>query len=282
MAFFSSLFVWANVPYLVALGVAVLFALLQASGLLGLLAGGDQDGDADHEADVDGHAGDADVDGDADADADHDVDHEGDADHDGPEGNPVHAVFADLGVGRVPMSILWQTFAASFGFAGLALNILFKPKDTGALTGSLAWTLPISLVFAYLLTRTLSRSLARVLSDPKQEATSRKQLVGHTGIVISSKVSEEFGEIRINDKTGHVLRVICRVREGERPIVEGREVVIVEHDAARDWLLVAPLEDDDLQAGKKRIGTAAQSDTAALESSVEEPSSQAEKERRAV
>jgi membrane protein implicated in regulation of membrane protease activity len=279
VSFLSSLLVWANVPYLVALGIAVLFALLQASGLLGLLAGGDQDADADHEADVDADA-DADADTDADADGDHDAEHEGDADH-AHEGSPVHAFFVDLGVGRVPMSILWQTFAASFGFAGLALNILFRPKDSGALPSSLAWTLPISLVFGYLITRTLSRTLARVLADPKQEATSRKQLVGHTGVVISSKVSPEFGEVRVHDKTGHVLRIICRMREGERPILEGREVVIVEHDAARDWLLVAPLDDD----GPDEKVRVSKGDALAVEEAdalSEEAGAQAEKERRAL
>ncbi len=61
MPFISSLLAWANVPFTVALGVAVGFALLQMTGLLGLLAGGgDHEGDADggHEADHEaGHDG---------------------------------------------------------------------------------------------------------------------------------------------------------------------------------------------------------------------------------
>jgi hypothetical protein len=39
VSFLSSLLVWANVPFVVALGVALGFGLLQMTGLLGLLAG---------------------------------------------------------------------------------------------------------------------------------------------------------------------------------------------------------------------------------------------------
>ena len=103
--------------------------------------------------------------------------------------------------------------------------------------------MPVALVFGYVVTRRLGRVLARVASDPRHEATTRRELVGHTGVVISSKVSSEFGEVRLMDKTGHVLRIICRTREGEPPIAEGREIVIVEHDPAGDHLFVAPLDE---------------------------------------
>ncbi len=68
--------------------------------------------------------------------------------------------------------------------------------------------------------------------------------MGHAGVVISSRIDAEFGEVRLKDKTGHTLRVICRTRD-ERPIPEGREVVIVDWDREGDRLYVAPLDQDD-------------------------------------
>lgn len=241
MSFLSSLFAWANVPYSVALGAALTFALLQVTGILGLLAGG---GDHDHDHDVD-----ADGDHDVDHDADHDVDH--DADH-----GVGHHLLVDLGVGRVPMSIIWQTFAVSFAFAGISVNTLYASRAGSLPLYSLAWTVPISLVFGYGVTRLLARSLGKLFGSPEEEATSRKQLVGQSGVVISSKVSAEFGEVRLRDKSGHVLRIICRTREGERPIREGREVVIVDYDSDRDWLFVAPLDDTE-DAGDAGTGSGA-------------------------
>jgi hypothetical protein len=54
-------------------------------------------------------------------------------------------------------------------------------------------------------------------------------------------VSDEFGEVRIADKTGHVVRVICQVKPGESSIPEGAEVVVVDFDEERGRILVAPM-----------------------------------------
>lgn len=221
MAFLESLLTWASVPYVVSIGVAVLFALLQATGLLGLLAGGD-----DHDGDADG---DADSDAD-DADGDHDHDAQG------------FSVLADLGVGRVPLSILWQTFAFAFGFAGVAVNVFYLSSAHVLPLWTLAVSLPLALVFGYVVTRQVGRIVARVVADPAQEATSRAGLVGQTGVVISSKVNAEFGEVRIRDRSGHVVRVACRVRVDDSVVPEHAEVVVVEYDREKDWLYVAPLE----------------------------------------
>ncbi len=252
MSFVSSLLAWANVPFTVALGVAVGFALLQMTGLLGLLAGGGEH-DADADTDVDGgHEADHDVDG-HDADHDADADHDHDADHD-DEGHGLGAqLLSGLGVGRVPLSIIWQTYAIVFGFSGVAANTLYL-GSTGALPlVTLAWTLPGAAVVGYVATRVLARAIGRVISDPRQEATSRRQLVGHSGVVISSKIDAEFGEVRIKDKTGHTVRIICRTR-GEGAIPEGREVVVVDYDREGDRLYVAPLDEDDEPPRERRAG----------------------------
>jgi membrane protein implicated in regulation of membrane protease activity len=235
--FFSTLLAWANVPFLVALGVAVGFALLQMTGLLSLLAGG---GDHDHDHDVDGgHEGDADADHEADADHDHDHD----ADHEQGPGLG-RELLAGLGVGQVPLSIIWQTYAVAFGFAGIAGNFVYAAGAGELPAVNLVGTVPAAAIFAYGVTRLLSRALGRVVADPRQEATTRLELVGHAGVVISSRIDAEFGEVRIKDKTGHTLRVICRTRD-DRPIAEGREVVIVDWAREGDRLYVAPLDQDD-------------------------------------
>jgi membrane protein implicated in regulation of membrane protease activity len=204
VSFWSSLIAWANVPFTVALGVAVVFAMLSLSGVLGWLAG---DGDDADGHDADGH----DADGDAD-DGDHD---------DGAEG-------------KLPMSVAWQTFSAVFGVVGLAMNTPFLSRG-GAPAMSLLWTLPAAAFVAWIVTRLAGRVLARFTSG--SEATSRQELVGQAGVVISTRVDGAFGEVRIKDKHGHVLRLVCR---SETEIPEGHEVVVVDADA--DRVVVAPLE----------------------------------------
>lgn len=250
VSFLMSLLAWANVPFTAVLCIAVVFALIQMSGLLGLLAGGgDHEGDADHDIDAD-HDVDADHDIDADGDAENDADHDHDADQEN-EQSAGHGLLAGLGVGKVPLSIIWQTYAVAFGLTGIIGNTIYLSYARALPPTTLAWTLPVALVLGYLVTRRLGRVLARVAADPRHEATSRKELVGHTGVVISSRISSEFGEVRLMDKTGHVLRIICRTRDSEPEIAEGREVVIVEYDSSGDHLFVAPL-DEGIEASAHR------------------------------
>jgi hypothetical protein len=173
------LFAWANAPYTIAAGVAMLFALLQATGVLGLLAGG-----GDHDADADA---DVDADHDIDADADHDVDHDADGDHDQDhdgDGRGIGAVLlGPLGIGRIPFSLVWQAYAIVFAITGFILN---AHTDVPPVI-TLAWTLPISLFTGYIAVAALARVLGPVLSSKAQEATSRSELVGQMGVVISSR-----------------------------------------------------------------------------------------------
>lgn len=202
------------------------FALLHMSGLLGLLAGdGDADGDADADADADG-----DLDGDADADADHDGDHAGFG----------RAFLASIGAGKVPLLVLGETFLLSFALAGIAMNTVALTRTGDVPAYTLAWTLPVATLAAVLSTRALGTWLARILGGKAQEATSRAELVGLAGVVISSRVSAEFGEVRVRDKTGHVVRLVCRSQGGD--IAEGRDVVVIDEDEADGRLIVAPLD----------------------------------------
>jgi membrane protein implicated in regulation of membrane protease activity len=243
---FSSLFVWANLPYISVFTIAILFALLQMTGVLGLLIGdSDHDADADADHDVDADA-DADHDVDADADGDHDADQDADNDADNEDSGSLGGrILVDLGVGRVPFSTVWQAFAITFGISGLAINsLVLAPHGAAAAPITLAYTIPLSLVAAYLITRTATRILGRVLGGEHEEASSLKDLVGSTGTVISSQITDEFGEIRVNDRAGRRMHLICRIRDAEKPIPSGREVVIVDYDAKTGHIFVSPLDVD--------------------------------------
>ncbi len=235
MAFLRFLVAWANVPFAIAAGIAILFALLQASGVLGLLAG-------DHEAEAGGDAeAGHDVDGGHDADADHDAD----AEHDADESPGMRDfVTSSLGFGKIPFSLIWQTYAIVFAATGLALNAhTYWGREPS--TASLAWTLPIALVAGWSVVALLARFLGPVFASEHERATSRAELVGQTGVVISSKVTADFGEVRIRDKTGHDLRVVCKLADGAAAPREHQRVVVVEYARERGELLVAPLEDDE-------------------------------------
>jgi membrane protein implicated in regulation of membrane protease activity len=233
------LIAWANVPFAIAAGVAALFALLQVTGVLGLIAGG---GDGDGHAEVD-HDVDADVDHDVDADAD--ADHDAEHDHDAGDRGWGAAAIAPLGIGKIPFSVIWQTYALAFAAIGIGLNLRYLGTAAAVPLVSLAWTIPASLLGGYVAVALVARLLGPVLSSKDQEATSRAQLVGQIGVVISSQVDQEFGEVRIRDKSGHDVRVICKLPKGAaKPVREHESVVVIDYEPERGELLVEAFEDD--------------------------------------
>jgi membrane protein implicated in regulation of membrane protease activity len=234
---------WANAPYTVALGIVGLFALLSASGLLGLLAGGEHGGGDDGDgADVDGHdveGHEADPDGGHDDGDDHDADQHDDADR----GGLLSLVLGPLGIGKLPFSLVWQVYGAVFALTGLGVNAKYIDLGHAPPLVSLAWTMPLALGAGYAVVAGLAKVLGPALAGKEGEATSRAELVGHVGTVISTRVDAEFGEIRVRDKTGHDLRVVCRLAPGHAPAKEKQEIVVVDHDRDTGTLYVALLDE---------------------------------------
>ena len=240
------LLAWANAPFAVAAGIAGLFALLQVTGVLGLIAGGgdgDADHDVDHDVDADAdHDVDADADHDVEHDADHDQDHEQEQDHDGEGRSWTSAALAPLGFGKIPFSMIWQSFALVFAIVGFVLNLRYMSGGEVPLY-TLGWTLPAGFVGGYVGVAILAKLLGPLLSSKEQEATSRAQLIGQTGVVISTKVDAEFGEVRIRDKSGHDIRVVCKLAKGAKAMPrEHQNVVVVDYTEEKGELFVEPLD----------------------------------------
>lgn len=192
MRLVSFLTAWANAPFTIAFGIAAGVAVLQATGALSLL--GDHDADAD---------GDTDVEGDGDTD---------------------HSFLEALGVGRIPFSLVWQSGAIAFALTGLLLNTRYLGGDPPLI--SLLWTTPIASLSALGAIALVARLLGPLFTPT--EATSRDALVGREGVVISSRVTNDFGEVRIRDDHGHDVRVICRLAPGQDSVSEGKRVVVVD------------------------------------------------------
>lgn len=151
-------------------------------------------------------------------------------------------IFGPMGLGRLPLSLMWQSFAIVFSLTGLTLNSHYAA--TGAVPMyTLAWALPASTALGYGFVALLAKLLGPVFSTKEVEATSRGQLVGQMGVVISSKVTSRFGEVRIHDRSGFDLRVVCKLSKNCREPKEHESVVFVDYDEPSGELYVAPLDE---------------------------------------
>lgn len=139
------------------------------------------------------------------------------------------SVLSVLGLGRVPLLILWMQLSLLFGGTGLVLSpllhaLLGDTLGAGASVG-------LSAIVSLLGTRLLSRCLARVLPSSESYASRKVDLVGSEGTVL---VASRRGDavLRVIDAGGAELRVRCE--SGARTLSVGDRVCMVAYDAARD------------------------------------------------
>jgi hypothetical protein len=216
---------WWNLPFLVMLGLVVVFALLQAIGL----AGHDADADVDHDVDVDADA-DADTDADADADADAHAD-----------GMGWHDVLSFFGIGRVPFMVVWVALFLFGGIAGIVLNSALYTRTEGVYP---AWGFPVSLAGSLAIglacVRIFSRVAARFVDTGGRGASTKHELAGKTGTVASALLDAKFGEIRVRDDRGNELLVHAKLGVGDAPLGRGAEVILVDYDPGTELFSATP------------------------------------------
>lgn len=214
MAFFGFLNHWWNLPFLVMLGLVVVFFVLQVVGLLGHHG----DGDVHHEHE-------------------HEHEHEHDAEGDG------HGMLSWLGVGRVPFMVVWVTGFIFGGFTGLIVNRLFflnGPYPTWAFAVALAAALVVGIIGV----RLFSRLAAKLVDTGGRGATAKHELAGKQGVVASAHLDGEFGEVRVHDAGGNELLIHARLGPGEPALARGAKVVLVEFDTEKElfWATASPAE----------------------------------------
>ncbi len=237
---------WWNLPFLVMLGLVVVFFGAQ---MLGIAA---HDGDADMDADAD-----ADVDHDADAGGDHEAD--ADADHDAEDPGAsasFHDVLAFFGVGRVPFMVVWVILFIFTGAFGLFWNSFFFVR-AGAGVAMPPWGFPASmtasLAIGLVAVRLFSRVAAKFVDVGGKGASTKHELAGKIGVVASSTIDGKFGEVRVRDDHGNEMLVHARMCAGEASLARGDEVILVEYDAASE-LFTATI-------GGRRVMTAEAADS---------------------
>lgn len=206
---------WYNLPFSLLLVAALALAAMQLTGL---------HAEADSEADLDDEADEA-----ADADSEAEA--------------PRLAWLTQLGFGRAPLTVLLFLFFSLIGAAGLALHALWLSVAGDLPALALALTLPLAGLTGGIAAAQAARGLGRALPPVSTTATRASALVGRLGTVISPRVDEAYGQVRVRNPGGTQLSVFA-VTKREAPIPRGQPVVVVAYDdAARRYIVTAALSD---------------------------------------
>jgi membrane protein implicated in regulation of membrane protease activity len=135
-----------------------------------------------------------------------------------------------LGVGRAPLSILLMVLGFTWGFLGLAGNLLLQEHPRLALAPWLI-SVPVALIGSAISTRALSAGLGRWLPSLETSARERCALVGQVGEAVLP-IDQQFGLVLVRDARGNAHQVPCRVAEGLPPIPKGASVRLTAYEVS--------------------------------------------------
>lgn len=219
LEFWSFLTAWYNLPFTVLLGLGLVVAALQLIGL-----GGDDDSDAAL------HEGDMDQDVDVDHGVDH-ADHDADSDADGDGEGDNFSLLSFIGVGKVPMLVVFLILFVTVGLLGWLLNGVIQ-SVIGSFPGLLILlTLPVATVSGAVFTSRVARLIGNLVPPLTTTASRAQALVGMTGTVTSPYVDHVYGQVHLRDLGSTLISVFAITEDGEA-IPRGEKVLLVSYDAA--------------------------------------------------
>lgn len=251
---------WWNLIFELPFLVAFVIVLVMATGAVPM---GEASGETDHDLQVEhsvdmghdvghdlghdmGHDLSHDVAADHSADVSHDLHHDiaHDAGHAGDHAADAEhhsswsfvQLLAALGIGQVPMALIFMSLSVIWGFVGWTSN-----QVLGEVVKSPVVFVPISVLLASIgsvgFTRYLARGLSRLIPSVETYGVTRERLLGKTGEA-RYPISETFGEALVRDRYGQLHLVSCHTLPGKEVIPSGSKVVLYQFDSDQDVFYV--------------------------------------------
>jgi len=248
------------VIYVAPLGIAVCYFTIAF-----LLGGGFGDADADVDVDAGGVDVDADADVDLDAAAhapvlahgdeteffadgpgDHDFDADSHADADAHSMGLFAKFFIFMGVGKVPLSLIWSTFFITWGLAGITCNTLLYIAMGPGVFYRITWfvSIPAAFTAAMVLTKGVVQLWIKFIHTHEPTASRPRDLVGARGSVLSETVTDDHGRARITDSFGFSLDIFCKRHPTcRRKLKYGDSIMVIDMVPGQNYYFVGPFDD---------------------------------------
>jgi len=175
---------------------------------------------------------------------DFDPDHDVDAGIDGGGHDFFLSGFMWLGMGKVPLTIVFEVLFISFGCIGLLVNALWSEVASDMIVPfSLPVACCVALFGSFVLTHSSATWIARHL--PSESTISRPAggWIGEPGTVVNT-VTQYSGQVRI-EGGGNVPDVVISAKVHDThpdPIQRGSQVVVMDYVESTNSYTVIPME----------------------------------------
>ena len=214
-----------NLPFTALMAVVTLYWLLVLLGAL----------DFDSEPSLDLHSHDVDINGAAGA---HDIDHAGAGGHDL---GAFKSLLQFLNFGNVPSMIIVSVMVVCMWTVSLLSNRYFNSStifDHGSALIALGLLVP-NLIITALVTKAVTAPLKKLFAALNKEYEEHKPVVGRTCTILTSEVTDKFGQAQI-DTNGAPLVINVRTY-GEAAFAKGESALIIKEDKEHNLFTVAKL-----------------------------------------
>lgn len=232
MDFFQELFSEANFLASAMMALVLLYWAMMVFGVVGMdMFDIDVDVDADVGIDAD-LAVDAEVDGGLATAGGADLD-SGSSTAEGGAGF-VRGILEFFYLTDVPVAIVGSTFVFGYWGSSLILNHLFNTNQS--FFASLLWVIP-SAIIGLALVKVAVKPIAKITAKTAPEDTSRTDMAGTVGRVISSSVTETFGQIEVKPSGEPEVVYHARTAKGQE-LAKGDAAKIISYDDEQNTFLV--------------------------------------------
>lgn len=194
-----------NLPFTLLLGAVIVYWLVALVGVLDIDA---LDGLGDDGIDAEGGEG---------------ADGDGAGEH---GGSFFHAVLRVVGAADAPLIFVLSLLSVFLWATNLVGNHYFNPGNSGL--GGLVVAVP-ALVASLLLTRVSVVPLRPVIGLLRN-AEKPAEIIGSSGVVRSSRLDEEFGEVEIESSEKNLI-LRARVSAGSPALEKGARILVVSREA---------------------------------------------------
>jgi hypothetical protein len=140
-----------------------------------------------------------------------------------------------LGIGKVPIMMVFSSFSFVWGFTGVMANLFFSkvlPVPALFIWPSVGASLLSSLCF----TSALSQGFARLMPSVETYSTSQEELVGKTGRALY-EISANSGAAVVVDKYSVRIQIKCRTEDAVS-IPHGAKVALMRYDESSQTFFV--------------------------------------------
>ena len=232
MDFFQEIFSEANFLASAMMILVLLYWAMMVFGVVGMDVF-DIDVDIDADVGIDADLGmDADVDGNLATVGGADMD-SGSSTAETASGF-VRGVFEFFYLTDVPVAIVGTTFAFGYWASSVILNHLFNTEQT--FFGSLIWVIP-SVIIGLVVVKIAVKPIAKITAKTGPEDTTRSDMSGTIGRVISSSVTDVFGQIEVKPDGEPEVVYNARTAKGQE-LAKGDAAKIISYDDEQNTFLV--------------------------------------------